>query len=83
MSKKLITTISVVFAIAASLQVGAAKADQVPAQNGGGCNMVWHLSEAGGTNMMTGSAHGTGEGAANMQDIVLARFSDNLCGLAG
>ncbi len=83
MSKKLITALSVVFAVAASLQAGTAKADQLPAQNGGGCNMVWHLSEAGGTNMMAGSAHGTGQGAANMQDIVLARFSDNLCGLAG
>jgi hypothetical protein len=83
MSKKLMTTISVVFAIAASLTAGSAKAGQVPAQNGGGCNMVWHLSDAGGTNMMAGSAHGTGEGAANMLDVVLARFSDNLCGLAG
>jgi hypothetical protein len=79
MSKKLITALSVVFAVAASLQAGTAKADQLPPQNGGGCNMVWHLSEAGGTNMMAGSAHG--QGAANMQDV-LARFSDNLCGLA-
>jgi hypothetical protein len=83
MSKKSITTFSVVFAVAASLQAGAAKADQVPAQNGGGCNMVWHLSEAGGTNMMAGSANGTGQGAARMQDTALALFSDNLCGLAG
>ena len=83
MSKKLITTISIVFAIGASLQVGAAMAEQLPAQNGGGCNMVWHLSEAGGTNMMAGSANGTGQGAARMQNTALALFSDNLCGLAG
>lgn len=40
--------------------------------------MVWHLSDAGGTNMMTGSAHGAG--AANMFDA-LAQFSYNHCGL--
>ena len=78
MSKKLITTI--VCAIAASLQVGAANADQLPPQNSGGCNMVWHLSDAGGTNMMAGGAHG--EGAANMLDV-LAQFSNNHCGLDG
>ena len=42
--------------------------------------MVWHLSDAGGTNMMAGSAHGTGKGAANMFDA-LAQFSYNHCGL--
>lgn len=46
MSKSLIATVSAVLAIAASLPVGAAKA--LPAQNGGGCNMVWHLSQPGG-----------------------------------
>jgi hypothetical protein len=80
MSKKLITTISIVFAIGASLQVGAAMAEQLPAQNGGGCNMVWHLGDAGGTNMMAGSAHGAG--AANMLDV-LGKFSSNHCGLDG
>jgi hypothetical protein len=40
--------------------------------------MVWHLSDAGGTNMMAGSAHGAG--AANMFDA-LAQFSYNHCGL--
>ncbi len=78
MSKKLITTISTVCAIAASVPVGKATADLLPAQNGGGCNMVWHLSDAGGANMITGSAHGAG--AANMFDA-LAKFSYNHCGL--
>ena len=68
MSKSLIATVSAVLAIAASLPVGAAKA--LPAQNGGGCNMV------------AGSAHGTGQGAANMFDL-LASFSDDHCGLGG
>jgi hypothetical protein len=81
MSKRLSATAAVVV-IAASLSVGAARADQLPAQNGGGCNMVWHLSEPGGDNMMAGSAHGTGQGAANMFDV-LARFSDDHCGLGG
>jgi hypothetical protein len=54
----------------------------LPAQNGGGCNMVWHLSQPGGDNMMAGSAHGTGQGAANMFDL-LASFSDDHCGLGG
>jgi hypothetical protein len=82
MSKRLIAAAAVVLTVAASLPVGGAKADLLPAQNGGGCNMVWHLSEPGGDNMMAGSAHGTGHGAANMLDL-LASFSDDHCGLGG
>jgi hypothetical protein len=44
--------------------------------------MVWHLSQPGGDNMMAGSAHGIGQGAANMFDL-LASFSDDHCGLGG
>ena len=47
-----------------------------------GCNMVWLLSRPGGDNVMAGSAHGTGQGAANMFDL-LASFSDDHCGLGG
>lgn len=70
MRTRLIVTAAVVPAIAASLCVGAVRADPLPAQNGGGCNMVWHLSKPGGDNMMAGSAHG--EGAANMFDVLAA-----------
>jgi hypothetical protein len=79
MKKKLITMTSLVFAIAPSLPVAVAKAD--PPQNGGGCNMVWHLSDAGATNMMAGSANGAGQ--THMIEQVLVKFSDNLCGVFG
>ena len=42
----------------------------------------WLLSSIAAFGLMAGSAHGTGQGAANMFDL-LASFSDDHCGLGG
>jgi hypothetical protein len=77
MSKRLITTMSMVSALAAAVAVPAAAGEGGPPQGGGGCHMVF--SSSGLTNMMAGSAHG--EGAANMVDM-LSRFSQlPFCGV--
>ena len=79
MSKKLITTISMVStlaAAAASAPVAAANGGQP--QGGGGCHMVSSPSSTGLTNMMNGSAQG--QGAANMVQM-LSKFSpEPFCG---
>jgi hypothetical protein len=82
MSKKLITTISMMVALAtgAVAAIPVAGADAGPPQQGGGCNMVFgpafHSPNASGLdNMMAGSAgSANGIGAANMVDM-LGRFS--------
>lgn len=78
MSKKLVTTISMVSAIAVSVVASPVATAGGPPQGGGGCHMVFSPSPNGLNNMMAGSAHG--EGAANMGDM-LSRFSqDPFCG---
>lgn len=73
MYKKLITTISMVSALAvAAVASRASAAGAGPRQSGGGCHMAFSPSSTGLANMMVGSAHG--EGAANMADT-LSRFS--------
>jgi hypothetical protein len=88
MSKKLITTISMMVALAtgAVVAIPVAGADPGPPQQGGGCNMVFgpafHSPNSSGLdNMMAGSAaSANGAGAANMADM-LSRFSTLQFGL--
>jgi hypothetical protein len=70
MSKRLITTMSMLSALAAVAVPGATAAGGPP--QGGGCNMVYNPGRTGLTQMMLGSSHG--EGAANMAEM-LSRFS--------
>jgi hypothetical protein len=81
MSKKLIMTFSMAFALATGgAAIPVAGADTGPPQPGGGCNMVFgpllHSPNSNGLdNMMAGSAgSANGIGAANMARM-LSRFS--------
>jgi hypothetical protein len=89
MSQKLITTISMVLALATGgVAIPVTGADTGPPQQGGGCNMVFgpllHSPTSSGLeNMMAGSAgSANGIGAANMADM-LSRFSTSQFCLGG
>jgi hypothetical protein len=79
MSKKLITTISVLSALAAAaVAAPVATADGGPPQLGGGCHMVWSPSATGLTYMMSGSANGQGAGEM-VQMLSLFDPNNNFC----